>query len=394
MKLALVLPTRHRAAFAINAVQSLLSQRGCDVAVIVSDNSSREDEVAQLETFCRELGDPRLFYLRPPSALAMPPHWDWALGRALELTDATHFGIQYDRKLWKPDHLRMLAAACAFEPETLVTYACDFTYQKESLVGTWQMPASGRLYEIWTARVVEMAARGMIYEMGHAFPVLSNCMIPRGVLERVRSRFGNFCDSSTPDTAFAFRFCALEEKYLHFDRAVVIVYASGLSNAISLFRGERGGTWDDFAQLWGDRPWAPAAPIPDLRLGQNVSFHEYNLVQRVMGEERFPPIDQRGYLRELARALPLISDPLRQTEMRSVLQKRGWAEEEQPRARPFHRRAIGRLRRLFRHEKQIQERTFDNEAKAVDSLLENPLPLAEENPLIAIMQPREVAFPR
>ena len=34
-------------------------------------------------------------------------------------------------------------------------------------------------------------------------------------------------------------------------------------------------------QWWGDRPWLDAAPIVGLNMGQNVLFHQYELVRRV-----------------------------------------------------------------------------------------------------------------
>jgi hypothetical protein len=391
MKLAFVLPTRHRAALAITAIESLLAQSG-DASVIVSDNSSSEDEVRHLAEFCGGIRDPRLLYLRCSPVLPMPAHWDWALEQALVRTDATHFGVQYDRKLWKPDQLQQLAAACAWAPGTLVSYGCDFTYPATSSpatsrFGAWQAPLSGKLYEMRTARVVDMVAHGMIYEMGHAFPVLSNCMVPRQILEKVRDRFGDFCNASTPDAAFSFRFCGIEERYLHLDRALVIVYAFEYSNGLSLFRGDSGGTWDDFTRLWGERPWLPAAPIPGLNLGQNVSFHEYNLVRQVVGDERFPPIHFAGYLRELARALRFIQDPARKAEMRAMLESRGWTEDP-PRRRSLYRRVIDRLR----HPVVVQEQLFDTEEEAIGYLLKHPLPWAARNPLLAPLEPVVTRF--
>lgn len=379
MKLGLILPTRHRAAYAVSAIRSLLTQHGCALSLIVSDNSSDKDEVHRLKEFCDTTNDPRLVHIRSPQALPMPTHWNWAIGEALAHTDATHYGIQYDRKVWKPDHLRLLAEACAYAPELLVTYACDFTYPATDGIGTWQMPASGKLYEVQTRQVIHNAAKGRIYEMGHAFPVLSNCMIPRAILERVRSRFGNFCDSSTPDTAFTFRFCAMEDRYLHFDRALVIVFGFDSSNGLSLYRGETNGTWKDFEKLWGHRPWAGAAPIPDLRLGQNVSFHEYNLVRQEIGE-RFPPIEHNGYLRELARALAFIQDPARKADMRTLLEQHGWRAEPPPLRPSLYKRVIRRLTRR-------PERKFANEESAIEYLLNNPRPLTRRNELLEPMKP-------
>lgn len=381
------MPTRHRANLAITAIESLLSQSG-DVSVIVSDNSSSDEEVRRLADFCGGIRDPRLLYLRCSPVLPMPAHWNWALEQALTRSDATHFGVHYDRKLWKPDQLRNLAAACASAPGTLVSYSSDFTYPSSGRFGAWRSPSSGKLYEVSTSRVLDMTAHGMIYEMGQAFPVLSNCMVPRRVLERVRERFGDFCNSSTPDAAFSFRFCALERCYRHLDRALAIIYAFDHSNGLSMLRGNAGGTWDDFRRLWGESSWLPEAPIPGLSLGQNISFHEYNIVGRAVGGNQFPPIHFAGYLRELARALAQIQDPVRKAETRALLELHGWVED---RPRPLYRRAVGRLRSSLGL-RDSTEHIFDTEQDAIAYLLKNPVALATRNPLLAPMRPAVVPF--
>jgi hypothetical protein len=232
----------------------------------------------------------------------------------------------------------------------------------------------------------------MIDEMGQAFPLLSNCVVPRQILERVRGRFGDLCDSSTPDTAFTFRFCALEQRYRHLDRALAVIYGFNHSNGASLFRGERGGTWADFAHLWGDRSWTSDAPIPHVRHGQNVTFHEYNRVRKAAGDA-FPPIEKEGYLRALGRGLDYLEDPAPKAEMRALLEQHGWSAESMP-ATPIQLRAwrtLGRIShplRLRVRQMVSGRRTpappmngtiFRTDEEAVQSLLEHRLPLARRN---------------
>src|SRR5206468_6101756 len=130
--------------------------------------------------------------------------------------------------------------------------------------GAFQFPGTAREVEIRTAEVIRATAAGGIRDMGQGWPVLSNCIVPRSVLERIRARFGNFCDSTTPDIAFAFRFCAIEESYVFLDRAVSVLFAFSQSNGQALFRRDRTGPFGDFLALRHDRPWLDAAPIPGL----------------------------------------------------------------------------------------------------------------------------------
>jgi glycosyltransferase involved in cell wall biosynthesis len=387
-RLTIVIPTRHRAALAVEGVRSLLSQDGCDLRILVSDNSSDEEEVRQLQARCDAIDDPRLLYLRPAEILPMPAHWDWALEQAMARTDATHFGIQYDRKLWKPDTLATLTDICARAPDRLIAYLCGFTFPLGAKTLAWHPPVTGKLFEIETARTIEMTARGRIDEIGLGLPLLSNCLVPRQILERVRARFGTICDSSTPDAAFAYRFCATEARYLLLDRDPTIVRAFDRSNGRSMLSGESGGTWGDFRRLWGERPLVPAAPIPDLCMGQNFTFHEYELVRRAVGE-RFPPIDRAGYLRQMARGLDMIENPAAKSEMYARLVAHGLEESRSP---PLYRRALARLTRPFRRPVKPLP-TFPSDAEAIAYLQELRPGFAPYNGMIRALDPVEARLP-
>ena len=72
------------------------------------------------------------------------------------------------------------------------------------------------------------------------------------------------------------------------------------------------------------RPWLDAAPIPGLNLGQNVLFHEYEVVRRATNHPAFQPVERSGYLRELASSLWYVEDPVRREELRKTLEQHGW----------------------------------------------------------------------
>jgi glycosyltransferase involved in cell wall biosynthesis len=384
MKLTLVIPTRNRAALAIAAIRSLLPQADADIEILVSDNSSSSEEARQLEAFVRGCGDVRVAYVRPPRELRMAAHWDWAAEQALARTHATHIGVQYDRKLWKPDALRGVVAACAVNARATVTYGCDLSMPTPNGRDAIVYPGSGKLYEIRTERIVELTSRARIGELEQAFPVFSNCIVPRGTLERMRDRFGSICDSAVPDSAFAFRFCAVEERYFHFDRAPVVAYSYEKSNGLAYFRGDTSGTYGDWIELWRGDPWIDAAPIPNLPLGQNVMFHEYVLVQRRVGDERFPPIDFAAYMRVLALGLPIIEDAALRAELQSVLERHGWREERPALSRRVIKAVIAPFRRV-----PSPPPHFATDAEAVQYLLQ-PRSLLPANPNLAALDPVEV----
>jgi len=404
MHLAIVIPTRHRPDLAIAAIQSLLEARELDLTVIVSDNSTREEDVRKLAAFCSETTDARLLRIRPTEPLAMPAHWNWALEQALSRTGATHIAVHYDRKVTRPDGLAAFVAACMRNPDAITTYACDFTVRTDGESLAWMYPGTGKLYQIRTSRVVELSSQGVIHDMGQPIPLLSNCAVPRTILERVRERFGNICDSATPDISFTYRYCALEERYFHFDRAISVLYAFETSNGLSYYRQETKNSFGDYMALWGDRPWLEAAPIPGLNLGINVGFHEYNLVQRIVGTELFPPIDHDGYLREIARGLQYLKDPDVHASVRELLEKNGWREEIPP-AGPGRLERL--LTRIFRGVRSRLLRgsvtseplidpgtlTFGDEPAAVGYLRTRPHAPRAENVLLRILEAVELGPP-
>jgi hypothetical protein len=368
------------------------------LCVLVSDNSDPGEDVEALERACRDLGDARLHYVRPPKVMALPAHWEWALEQAFALTGATHFGVQYDRKLWKPGELAALWQAAMPYPHCLLSYPSDVVVPSGEGFVYGQVPATGKLYRISCERVIALTARGMIRQMGQTFPVLSNCIVPRAIFDRIRAVFGNLCDSSTPDAAFSYRFCALESAFHYRDLAPAVVHAFRFSNARSFFSGVPGGTWDDFVRLWGgEEGFLDASPIPELNLGQNVSFHEYSLVRSTAAGKHFPPIDRQGHLRELALALPEIEDPAKREAMRARLQAYGWREEPPPSEPPPRpgilsrpRRLAGRLLRSVGLRRPLPPSVFASESDAIAYVIDHPRPRLSHNPEIEIMEPVEV----
>jgi hypothetical protein len=322
VSLTVVIPTSNRAALAIAACRSLLAQQDVAPDVFVSDNSTRDEESAALASFCRAAAHPRLTYLRPETHLAMAAHWDWAIAQTLERSAASHLMVHYDRKITKPGELRRLSEAAATFPDRLITYAVDHVADRPRPATLWQAPWTGGTYSVRASRVIEMTASASIDAMGHVFPILSNCVVPRTVLLTIRHRFGNICDSTGPDSCFTYRFAALHDTYLHCDRTAGIIYASHRSNGLGYLR-HGGGDFASFMASWGDRPWLDAAPIPGLNVGQNMLFHEYELVRRHIGSGRFPPIDRAKYLENLHAGLAWIEDEEVRDRLRGVLVEHG-----------------------------------------------------------------------
>ncbi|HUR83170.1 MAG TPA: glycosyltransferase family A protein [Thermoanaerobaculia bacterium] len=390
MKIAAVIPTRNRASLATAAVRSLLEQ-DCPIEIFLSDNSPAPDDA--LRALSRE--EPRVHYLRPDSELSMGTHWDWAMRQAIARCDATHFTLHYDRKYSKPAAWGAMAAVAASQPELLITYPVDSISVDPPPLRLWQMPWSGRVLRVGTARVAALVAAGNVLAPGQALPVLTNCIVPRAVLTDIIERFGALCDAAGPDSCFAARFLALRHEFLHYDRPLAVMYASHRSAGAGLFR-HRGGDFPDWQKTWGDRPWLFAAPIPGLTLGQNIFFHEYELVRRETGD-RLPPIDRGGYLDELGRALVWVEDPQTRAELHRVLVEHGWkgtpaATPKQSIAARLRDRAMRLLiDRAGVVPAHISGYAFPDDATALRYALQYPRRRTNDTRHLAALQPTELA---
>jgi glycosyltransferase involved in cell wall biosynthesis len=320
--IAAVIPSRNRASLAVAAVQSLLAQ-DISIEIFLSDNSTDPEP---LREFCRT--EPRVRYLRPPVELAMPAHWDWAIRQAMELSSASHFTVHYDRKLSKPGIWAELAAAASRRPDVLLSFPLDSISHEPPPLRLWQTPWTGKTFTIRTERVARLVSRENVDVIANALPLLSNCIVPRGVFNAIVERFGDLCDSTAPDDAFLSRFLVLYSHYIHFDRAAGILYGSTRSNCMG-YIGGTGGDWADYRKRWDGRPWLDAAPIPGISLGANILFHEYELVRRETGD-RLPPLDPAGVMKDLSTALRWIHDPKMKADLRRILREHGWNGTDPP----------------------------------------------------------------
>jgi hypothetical protein len=236
-------------------------------------------------------------------------------------------------------------------PDKVVTYVSDSVSFVPPPLRLWQPAWSGKLFTVKTEKTIAASARGEAFETAHTLPILSNCIVPRAVVNKLVDAFGTFCASTTGDSCFAYRFLATHEDYLHLDRSLAILYGSQRSAGIGYLRGV-GGDFADYRKTWQGEDWLAAAPIPGLNLGYNMLFHEYELVRQSPAGARLPPLDRAGCLRDLARGLTWIDDARARADLRQLLVDEGWTGEFP--ALTFEERPSSTLRRAYR---KLRQRT-------------------------------------
>ena len=342
-----VIPTRNRAAIATNAIRSVLAQPVENVAVLVSDNSTAATERETLAEFCAKQADSRLRYVRPPAALSMPAHWDWAIHEALGAYAASHFLYLTDRMMFRKGALREVLKLAALYPDKVITYNQDRIVDNVRPIRVEQCPGTGKLLEVDSLRFTWLLSQAVFHP---GLPRMNNSVVPRRVLARIDERFNNVFSSISPDFNFCCRCLELEESILFYARSPIFHYALSRSNGASVTRGEMTPDYRDFTANLPvtDAIWH-ATPIPELNTASNAVFHEYFLFQRETGSARFFPVDYEKYLQANANEIEEIIDPQLKAEMRALLVQHGYRQTptngHTNAPVPFRERVKGKLKR-------------------------------------------------
>src|SRR5450432_4290243 len=122
-ELVVVIPTRNRATLASNAIRSVLSQSQDGATILVSDNSTIEEEAHVLSQFCERLKEHRVRYIRPPAPSRMAEHWEWALTQALSTFESEYVLYLTDRMIFKANTLGPLLRLASRYPNQVICYA-------------------------------------------------------------------------------------------------------------------------------------------------------------------------------------------------------------------------------------------------------------------------------
>ena len=339
----IVVPTRNRAAIAMNAIRSVLEQTVDDIQVLVSDNSTIESERTVLASFCSVQKDPRLRYLRPPQSLSMSSHWEWAIQEALQFYRASHFIYLTDRMMFRTVALKDVLNIAALYPTKIISYNHDRIIDSEQPIRVQQYAVSGKLLEVTTERLSYLYSQAVLHL---ALPRMLNCIVPREILERIRLRFGNIFCSISPDFVFCCRCLDMEDSILFYDKAPIFRYALNRSNCATVTRGEMTPDNADFTNSLSvaNSIRTYATPIPQLITAVNAAFNEYFLYQQQTKSSRFFEVNLQKYLNANAEEIAEVVDPSLRAAMLELLISHGYQEtNERQNAETPKKGAVERL---------------------------------------------------
>ncbi len=311
-----VIPTRNRATLARNAICSVLAQADDEVQVLVSDNSTSEEEIASLADFCVELKDARLRYVRPPRPLPMGKHWEWAMQQALECYDASHILYLTDRMIYKAGALKEVLEIARLYPDKVITFNTDGIRDNEQPVVLVQVTWTGKLFEIKSTDLLRLSSQLVVH---HSIPRMLNGVAPRSVLNAMQERFSTRFDAINPDFCFGYRCLEMVDSILYWDKAVTLHYGLARSNGMSQGIGVPNQDHADFLANLDERGLHYAAPVPAFKTVGNAMIHEYCLVKEQTKSPKFPEVNRRRYLASIEQEINGLQNPQLQQEMRRLL---------------------------------------------------------------------------
>jgi len=314
-RLAVIIPTRNRPDLVRIAIRSVLDQRGEGVRVVVSDNSTRAEAVADVAAFCRGLDG--VTCIRPPDPLSMSDHWSWILRQAATGAWGDHIAFLTDRMLLRAGQLRTLLDIIERHPREIVTYLIDAIRDDLSPIRFNLHAWSGRLVRVEADTMLRLLARA---EMPLSAPLLLNSVVPVETLAALQRQHAAICDSTAPDYCFCLKLLDVVDSFLFLDKPLLVQHGMPVSNGLTFTTGRDNDVRRDFlANLPKGEAFNACAPIPGIPVAVNTAVHEYGLRRKRGGRRVLPPLDLAAYHQQVYRQVMMIEDEDQRRRFLSML---------------------------------------------------------------------------
>lgn len=209
---SIVVPTRNRAGLLRRALESALAQSAGDFEVVVSDNASVDDT----RDVAAAAGDRRVRYVRSDQMLSQPDSWEFAFAhvRGEWVTLLSDDDAILPTLLERVEELieKGVPRVVAYRKAWYVHPDLDPPWPAEVEVNhLFMRPCSGAVEEV-DARAE--LARFFRREEREAIPGISNAVVHRSVLDRLRGEAGRLFRYPDPAAVACAGFLALEPSYL------------------------------------------------------------------------------------------------------------------------------------------------------------------------------------
>jgi len=329
-KFTIVMPTRERSETLRYALRTCLNQRYEPLEIIVSDNASRDDTRAVVESF----GDPRIRYVNTGRRVSMSRNWEFALSHVTG-DFVTYVG---DDDGLLPNAVADVAMLIAkHDARALSWNKSQYCWPNHPLPdhpGLLSIPLTSRLFVCDAHQFAVDCAR--LWTSYHQGPSLYNAFVSVPVIHAIRQKTdGVFFHSVIPDAYSSIAIASGLKSYLYSSRPFSVNGASGASNGANTANyfkdeaDEQNATRTFIEEA--DLPMHPDLPV--LIIGSTVAVVFEAILQandRCFGGSL--PVDVERSLKKIVREVSRSEADRHQSVIRQLLEVTG--------AHPGRRRAV------------------------------------------------------
>ena len=264
---SVVIPTRNRANLLPSALQSALEQTFEDFEVIVSNNNSRDDTKAVVESF----DDRKLRYVETGRTLAMPDHWEFALDHAR----GQYVTYLCDDDAWCPAVLQRVAAVIASDRPKITVVGTGLYYGPNWFHDTRRNLLVIEPHSSRTLKCDSHETLKKIFKCGNLYdaPRMLNSFCHRESLMRIRAETKRIF-LLAPDYSFPALTLTRIPTWVFIDEPLRLqgIFPEGIGSAQAHNRGEPA---EQFLREFGDpdifKKMPVKAPVSTNYIGQTLA---------------------------------------------------------------------------------------------------------------------------
>jgi glycosyltransferase involved in cell wall biosynthesis len=226
---SVLIPTRSRREYLGYAIGSVLSQYRDDVEVIVSNNYSTDETAVYL----RELADPRVKVIEPPTELTMSEHYEYLLSQA----NGEWVAILGDDDALMPDFFcRLDSLTNKYQHASIISSerAYYFWAGCEGIYG--DIVVSYRKSNGCQLRSTKRDLLGVLAGIRSCFDmpqIYTSCVVRNSLVQQIKEKSGNrFYHSIIPDMYSAVALCLSSDHYVRVNNPLFWIGTSNKSMGI------------------------------------------------------------------------------------------------------------------------------------------------------------------
>lgn len=259
--LSIVIATRNREFYCIEAIKNILGYKEMDFELVIHDNSDSKT----ISNFVSQLNDTRLIYKyvqgRINSAINMDCALSMATGEYVTMIgdDDTILPTIFSVVNWakKNDY------QCV-SPTHQVKYSWPNEITGDMGKATWSIPANKHWSLNGENQLIRLLKNGIINYNSFMLPKVYHGIVKRDILIEIKDKVGHFIGGLSPDIYLAVACSILCKKYIVIDYPITIAGACPSSSTAESSKGGHRGNLSDAPHLYKRENYVWDLRIPKI----------------------------------------------------------------------------------------------------------------------------------